>query len=62
MKIRPSGVQLFHADLRRDERADEANSGFSQFCEQAYKRALPRHVNEDTLPYVINLNTLRQTC
>jgi len=34
MKIRPVGVELFHADGRTD-RHDEANSHFSQFCERA---------------------------
>jgi len=34
MKIRPVGVELFHADGRTD-RHDEANSHFSQFFESA---------------------------
>jgi len=33
MKIRPVGVELFHAD-RRTDRHDEANSRSSQFCER----------------------------
>jgi len=36
MKIRPVGVELFHADRRTDRRTgrdDVANSRFSQFCE-----------------------------
>ena len=32
MKIRPVGVQLFHAD-RQTDRHDDANSRVSQFCE-----------------------------
>ena len=36
MKIRPVGVELFHAD-RRTYRHDEANSRFPQFCEGASK-------------------------
>ena len=32
MKIRPEGTELFHADWRTGG-YDEANSGFSQFCE-----------------------------
>ena len=32
MKIRPVGVELFHAD-----RHDEADSLFPQFCESALK-------------------------
>jgi len=32
MKIRPVGVELFHAK-RRTHRYDEANSGLSQFSE-----------------------------
>jgi len=36
MKIRPVGVKLFHAEGQTD-RHDEANSGFSQFCERDYK-------------------------
>jgi len=36
IKIRPVGAQLFHADGRTD-RYDDANSGFSQFCERALK-------------------------
>jgi hypothetical protein len=38
MKIRPVGVDMFHADGRTDrntDRIDEANSPFSQFCERA---------------------------
>jgi len=34
MKIRPVGVKLFHAEGQTDKRHDEANSGFSQFCER----------------------------
>jgi len=34
MKIRSVGVEMFHADGRTDGH-DEANSGFSQFCERA---------------------------
>jgi len=34
MKIRLVGDELFHADGQTD-RHDEANSRFSQFCEQA---------------------------
>jgi len=32
MKIRPVGAELLHAD-RRTDRQGEANSRFSQFCE-----------------------------
>ena len=35
MKIRPVGVELFHADGRTDGR-EESISHFSQFCEGAY--------------------------
>ena len=35
MKIFSVGAELFHADKRTD-RHNEANSRFSQFCEQAY--------------------------
>ena len=34
MKIRPVEAELSHAD-RRTDKHDEANSRFSQFCEQA---------------------------
>jgi len=34
MKIRPGGVELFHADGRTDKH-EEANSRFSKFCEGA---------------------------
>jgi hypothetical protein len=34
MKIRPVEAQLFHADGRTD-RHDEANTRYSQFCENA---------------------------
>ena len=37
IKIRPVGVELFHADLETGgwtDRYDEASSRFSQFCEQ----------------------------
>jgi hypothetical protein len=34
IKIRPQGAELFHADGRTDGH-DEANSRFSQFCEDA---------------------------
>jgi len=34
MKIRPVGVELFHADRRTDGH-DEANLRFSQFCGRA---------------------------
>jgi hypothetical protein len=44
MKIRPVGVELFHADRQRDgqtegrtDRHDESHSRFSQFCERALK-------------------------
>jgi len=34
MKVRPAGTELFHADkCPNGQRHDEANSGFSQFCE-----------------------------
>jgi hypothetical protein len=33
MKIRPVGADLSHAETRTDGH-DEANSGFSQFCEK----------------------------
>jgi hypothetical protein len=33
MKIRPVGVELFHADGQMD-RHDEANSRFLQYCER----------------------------
>jgi hypothetical protein len=33
VKIRPVGAELFHADGQTDS-YDEANSGFSQFCER----------------------------
>jgi hypothetical protein len=36
MKILPVGADLFHADRRTDGH-NEANSGFSQFCERAEK-------------------------
>jgi len=39
MKIRSVGVDLFHADGRKDKH-DEANSSFSQFCERPYTRTL----------------------
>jgi hypothetical protein len=32
--VRPVGAELFHADGKTDGH-DEANSGFSQFCEHA---------------------------
>jgi hypothetical protein len=36
MKIRPVGAELFHAGGRADrDRHDEANCGYSQFCERA---------------------------
>jgi hypothetical protein len=37
MKIRSSGAELFCEDERMDgqTRHDEANNGFSQFCESA---------------------------
>jgi hypothetical protein len=38
MKIRPVGSELFHADGQTDgmtDRHDEANSRFTQFCENA---------------------------
>jgi len=41
---RPVGAELFHADGRADERTDrqtdghdEANGGFSQYCERAQR-------------------------
>ena len=34
MKIRPVGTEFPHADGRTDGN-DEANSGFSKFCEDA---------------------------
>jgi hypothetical protein len=34
LKIRPAGVECFHADGQNNRR-DEANSRFSQFCERA---------------------------
>jgi hypothetical protein len=34
MKIRPMGAELFHAD-RQTDRHNEANSRFSQLCENA---------------------------
>jgi hypothetical protein len=34
MKIRLTGAELFHADIRTD-RYDEANTRFSKFCESA---------------------------
>ena len=48
MKIRPVGVELFHADGRRGgrtdgrtdrqtDRQDEVNGRFSQFCEKRLK-------------------------
>jgi len=37
MKIRPVGVELFHAD-GRTHRHDKANSRYSQFWKLAYKR------------------------
>jgi hypothetical protein len=36
LKIRPVGVELFHADEQTD-RYDEANSRFWQFYESAYQ-------------------------
>ena len=36
MKIRLVGAELFHVGRRKD-RYDEANSRFSQFCEDVYK-------------------------
>jgi hypothetical protein len=36
MKIRPVGVELFHADGRTD-RHDEARSRYFKFCERAWK-------------------------
>ena len=33
MKIRSLGAELFHA-YRQNDRNDEANSRFSQFCER----------------------------
>jgi hypothetical protein len=35
MKNRPVGAELFHADGRTDDRRDDADSRFSQFCERA---------------------------
>jgi hypothetical protein len=72
MKIRPVGAELYHADRRTDgqeDRHDEANSGFSQFCERAPKRTnahlqifnFPQaHFAEACLlhPHYILLNTL----
>ena len=38
MKIRPAGIELFHAETdRQTDRYDEANSRFSQFCERPKK-------------------------
>jgi len=36
MKIRPTGAELFHADGQADVH-DEADIGFSQFCERGPK-------------------------
>jgi hypothetical protein len=41
MKIRPVGVELFHADGYADGH-DEANSRFSKFCKCAWKRTKDR--------------------
>jgi hypothetical protein len=41
MKIRPLGVELFHADGPTD-RHNEANSRSSQFCESALNLHLQR--------------------
>jgi hypothetical protein len=54
IKIRPAGVQLFHADGRTDE---EANSRFPQFRERAYNhlkatQLITRHFND----FLQNLN------
>ena len=34
-KILSVGAELFHAERRRTDTPDEANSRFSQFCEHA---------------------------
>jgi len=41
MKIRPVGIELFHANGRTDgqtDRHDDANGRFSKFCERAVKK------------------------
>jgi hypothetical protein len=45
MNIRPVGPELFHADGRTD-RHDEANSGFSHYCEQAKSVFVQGYHNE----------------
>jgi hypothetical protein len=40
MKIRPFVAELLHADGQTD-RHDEANSGFSQFCERTQQIVQP---------------------
>jgi len=35
MKIRPVGAELFHVGQTDERKHDEANSGFSHFCERA---------------------------
>ena len=37
MKIIPVGAKLFHVHEEQTDRHDEANSGFSQFYERAWK-------------------------
>jgi hypothetical protein len=57
VKIRPVGAELFHVD-----RHDEANSGFSQFCERAYKQISiisPAAVNsKGTGPYRVPFDVI----
>jgi len=52
MKIRPVGVDLFHANGQTDRKTDrhnEANSRFLENCERAQKCVLYLQ----TMPYVI---------
>jgi len=48
MKIRLVGDELFHEDGRID-RHDEANSGFSKFCEGAYTQIPPHQFRFGTI-------------
>ena len=60
MKIRPVGAELLHADRWTDGH-DEANSRFSQFCEQAQKYITRKGVAQfPNICYEYHVRTLSQ--
>ena len=62
MKIRPVGVELFHAD-RWTDRHDEANSRSSQFCERVYKgRKTSKHTVLSVRIFPMMIDILYQIC